>query len=51
LLSDDRGLRVSAFGAANMISHGELIGVWVLAAVGAALVALAPARKRERPAG
>ena len=34
----------------NMISHGELIGVAVLLIIGAALIALAPAKQPTAPA-
>jgi FtsH-binding integral membrane protein len=34
----------------NMISHGELIGVAVLVVIGAALIALAPAKQPTEPA-
>ncbi len=33
----------------NMISRGELVGVAVLVAIGVALIALAPARRRGAP--
>ena len=34
----------------NMISHGELIGVAILVVIGAALIALAPAKQPTRSA-
>jgi len=34
----------------NMISRGELIGVAILVVIGAALIALAPAKQRAAPA-
>jgi hypothetical protein len=34
----------------NMISRGELLGVAILVVIGAALIALAPARQRAAPA-
>jgi hypothetical protein len=33
----------------NMVPHGELIGVWVLVIIGAALIALAPTRQPAAP--
>ena len=34
----------------NMISRGELAGVWALAVIGVALIALAPAKQGAAPA-